>query len=76
MRALFKSLLLTIIHEVFSILILTYFHFSQIGKPVPDSIIELKRYNEIGALLIETGITWLQGHICYWDGVSRMGFLI
>ena len=31
-------------------------------------IIELERYNEIRALLIETGITGFLGHICYQDG--------
>jgi len=35
-------------------------------------IIELERYNEIGKLLIEIGITGLQGHICYWDGGQRI----
>src|SRR5882724_3157720 len=35
-------------------------------------IIELERYNEIGELLIEIGITGSQGHICYQDGGQRV----
>ena len=35
-------------------------------------IIELERYKEIRELLIEIGITGLQGHICYWDGGQRV----
>jgi len=35
-------------------------------------IIKLERYNEIGELLIEKGITGLQGHVCYWDGGCRV----
>jgi len=31
-------------------------------------IIELEKYNEAEELLIETGITGFQGHICYRDG--------
>jgi len=30
-------------------------------------LIRLKKYNEIGKLLIETGTTGSQGHICYQD---------
>jgi len=37
MTALFVSLLLTTIHDVFSTLILTYLHFSQVRKPVLDT---------------------------------------
>ena len=35
-------------------------------------IIELERYNKIGELLIEIGITGLQGYVCYWDGGQRI----
>ena len=35
-------------------------------------IIELERYNKIGGLLIETGNTGSEGHICYWDGGRRV----
>jgi len=35
-------------------------------------IIELKRYNEIGTLLIENRVTGLQGHIHYGDGCQRV----
>jgi len=35
-------------------------------------ITELERYNEIGELLIEFGITGSQGYICYWDGGLRV----
>jgi len=35
-------------------------------------IIKLERYNEIGELLIEIGITGLQGHVCYQDGGLRV----
>ena len=35
-------------------------------------IIKLERYNKIRELLIEIGITGLQGHICYWDGGKRV----
>src|SRR5882724_7783300 len=36
MTALFKSFSLMIIHDVFSLLILTYLQFIQVGKPVLD----------------------------------------
>jgi len=29
-------------------------------------IIKLERYNKIGELLIEIGITGSQGYVCYW----------
>ena len=35
-------------------------------------IIELRRYNKIGELLIENGTTGFQGHICYRDGDWRV----
>ena len=35
-------------------------------------VIKLERYNEIGALLIETGISGSLGHVCYWDGGRRV----
>jgi len=35
-------------------------------------IIELKRYNEIRALLIEIRTTGLQGHVCYQDRGQRV----
>jgi len=35
-------------------------------------IIELKKYNEVGELLIGTAATGLHGHICYQDGVLRV----
>jgi len=35
-------------------------------------IIELRRYNEIGKLLIENRTTGLQGHVHYRDGVQRV----
>ena len=35
-------------------------------------IIKLRNYNEIEELLIETGTTGSQGHICYWDGGRRV----
>ena len=35
-------------------------------------IIKLERYNEIRALLIQTGITGFPGHICYQDGGQRV----
>ena len=31
-------------------------------------IIEMGKYNETNALLIETDAIGSQGHICYWDG--------
>src|SRR5882724_4444355 len=34
-------------------------------------IIELGEYNSAEELLIETGTTGLQGHICYWNGDRR-----
>jgi len=37
MTALFESLSLMIIHDVLSLLILTYLLFSQIGKPILDT---------------------------------------
>jgi len=37
MTALFESLLLTIIHDLFSALIPTYLLFIQVGKPVLDT---------------------------------------
>jgi len=39
MTALFKSLSLTIIHDVFSLSIPTYLHFSQVRKPILDSVL-------------------------------------
>jgi len=41
MTALFESLLLMLICDVFSLLIPTFLHFSQVGKPILDSIIKL-----------------------------------
>ena len=38
MTALSESLLLTLIHDVFSLLILTYLHFSWVRKPVLDIV--------------------------------------
>jgi len=35
-------------------------------------IIKLRKYNEIGELLIETETTGLQGHVCYWDRGGRV----
>jgi len=35
-------------------------------------IIELRKYNEIGELLIETEMTGSWGHICYQDGGQRV----
>ena len=35
-------------------------------------MIELRKYNKIGELLIEIGITGLQGHIYHWDGGQRV----
>jgi len=35
-------------------------------------IIELKKYNEIGTLLVETAATGLQGHVHYWDGDQKV----
>ena len=35
-------------------------------------IIELERYNKIGALLIENGTTGSQRHVSYWDGDWRV----
>ena len=35
-------------------------------------IIELGKYNKIGELLIENGITGWQGDVCYWDGGWRV----
>ena len=32
-------------------------------------IIELRKYNEIGILLIRTGTTGSQAQVSYWDGV-------
>jgi len=34
-------------------------------------IIELRKYNEIGRLLIENRTTGLQAHVSYWDGVRE-----
>jgi len=34
-------------------------------------IIELRKYNEIGELLIENGTTGLQAQVSYWDGVQE-----
>jgi len=41
MTALFESLFLKIIHDVFSVLILAYLHFSQVRKPILDSHVTL-----------------------------------
>ena len=35
-------------------------------------IIELRRYNEIGELLIENGTTGLRAQVSYWDGDWRV----
>ena len=35
-------------------------------------IIELRKYNEIGVLLIETEKPGSQGKVCYWDGGQRI----
>src|SRR5882724_12129819 len=34
-------------------------------------IIELRKYNEIGELLIENRTTGLQAHVSYWDGIRE-----
>jgi len=34
--------------------------------------IKLRKYNEIRELLIATGTTGSQGHICYWDRGQRV----
>jgi len=34
-------------------------------------IIELRKYNKVGELLIEIGTTGFQGHVCYWDGDQK-----
>ena len=38
MTALYESLLLTIIHDVYSVLILTYLNFGWVRKPILDSL--------------------------------------
>jgi len=35
-------------------------------------IVELRKYNEIGELLLEIGTTGLQGQVCYWDRGWRL----
>jgi len=35
-------------------------------------IIELRKYNGVGELLIGIDTTGLWGHICYWDGGWRV----
>jgi len=35
-------------------------------------IIKLRKYNEVGELLIEMVTTGLQGHVCYQDGGQRV----
>ena len=47
MTALFESFLLTIICDVFSVSILTYFLFCQVRKPVLDSIIKLPLLSKV-----------------------------
>ena len=39
-------------------------------------IIELMRYKKIWELLIDTGTTGLQGHICNWDGGQRVSMAV
>src|SRR5882724_12342683 len=42
MTALFESFSLTIIHDIFSLLILTYLQSSQVGKPILDTMLVIK----------------------------------
>jgi len=35
-------------------------------------IIKLRKYNEVGELLIEMVTTGFQGHVCYQDGGQRV----
>ena len=49
MTALFESLFLVIIHDIFSVLIPTCLHFSQVRKPVLDS-------SDLHGLLLNAGL--------------------
>ena len=78
MTALSENLLLTLIRDVFPLFILTYLHFSQVGKPILDSILQVRRgLWETGLSGLSYGAKWLEEECgaCGWDE-HCMGMLV